>query len=55
VLVPGTDGRMDRHNLVLYQEGLHNSLNNTCLEYKYLSTSLTYRAYVGFDSRRLRS
>ena len=53
VLIPGT-GQMDRHNLALYQEGLDNSLHNTCLEYKYISTSLAYCAHVEFVSRRLR-
>ena len=55
VLAPDNEGRMDRHNLVLYQEGRDNSLSNSCLEYKYVSTSLAYCAHVGFVSRRLRS
>jgi hypothetical protein len=55
VLRPGTYGWLDRHNLVLYQEGLDNSLNNSYLEYKYVSMSLAYCAHVGFLSRRLKS
>jgi hypothetical protein len=54
-LLPGTDGLMNRYNLVLGQESLDNSLSSICLEYKYVSTSLSYYAHVGFVSRRLRS